>query len=647
MSFLNIFYLAGIPLVVIPVLIHLFRKKSLIVVNLPTLRYLIKAQQRYRRSFVLSDIFLMLVRCLIILLLTIAMSQPYTGTLAGVGKNGTGRAIMMDVSMSMCAEGFMEKGKIMAKRIADNTPVSFLFTFSDAVEQIVRIPKEAIDDIIKNLQCTFKTTDIYKSLKDADAIMGDGGKEIYLITDLTANGWDLDKIASLLEEKQIELYVVDVSEGRRIKNYYVKGVSQQKNVAGTTLSVTVGSSTNNREEIPVVLRMNGSGGIKSKAVPGEAIEFSISHDSPTDGFVELTGDELSEDNRYYFSVEMEKKPDILVVDGAPDPRPFRSGSYFFVKAINSLQDSLETEYYVIPPSGLPEQKTLDFDIFCFLNVPPIQGDVMDRIFERISNGAGLFFTSGNNTDTAWFRNVFLKKIGITMNVIQEGGFRFSSISEGGGYVTLSKKDERFFKDIEIKKKILLLPVDSDRVSTLISFNDNTPAVLESRLGEGRVVVLATSIDAEWTNFPVSGIFLPFIHEVLLRLAGGYGLKSTQHYVVGRYNMPEEMQQNNNLLIAPDGKSMIIPLTDTTIELNKPGIWKLNNNKLIVNTNQEESAMMPLSKEEVEKATGNRVRFYHDNAISVSRKPFKPLWKHFIFLLLSAFTIEAIISGKGK
>ena len=47
---------------------------------------------------------------------------------------------------------------------------------------------------------------------------------------------------------------------------------------------------------------------------------------------------------------------------------------------------------------------------------------------------------------------------------------------------------------------------------LARFDDGAPALLERRLGAGRVLLWASSLDLDWNDFAVKPVFLPFVHS---------------------------------------------------------------------------------------------------------------------------------------
>jgi hypothetical protein len=53
---------------------------------------------------------------------------------------------------------------------------------------------------------------------------------------------------------------------------------------------------------------------------------------------------------------------------------------------------------------------------------------------------------------------------------------------------------------------------------LARFDDGAPALVERRVGAGRVLIWASSLDLEWNDLAVKPIFLPFVHQLARYLA---------------------------------------------------------------------------------------------------------------------------------
>ena len=61
-------------------------------------------------------------------------------------------------------------------------------------------------------------------------------------------------------------------------------------------------------------------------------------------------------------------------------------------------------------------------------------------------------------------------------------------------------------------------ISADSVRVLARYDDGGVAVAERRVGDGRVMVLTTTLDTYWTDLPLKPVFLPFLHGVAAHLA---------------------------------------------------------------------------------------------------------------------------------
>jgi hypothetical protein len=59
---------------------------------------------------------------------------------------------------------------------------------------------------------------------------------------------------------------------------------------------------------------------------------------------------------------------------------------------------------------------------------------------------------------------------------------------------------------------------AEGAQVLARFDSGTPALLERRVGAGRVVVWASTLDLSWSDLPLKPVYLPFLHQALRHLA---------------------------------------------------------------------------------------------------------------------------------
>jgi hypothetical protein len=64
------------------------------------------------------------------------------------------------------------------------------------------------------------------------------------------------------------------------------------------------------------------------------------------------------------------------------------------------------------------------------------------------------------------------------------------------------------------------------VRVLLSYADGTPALLERRIGSGRVLLWTSTLDLGWTNFPLQSVYMPLMQRITAYLGGETGSAAT-------------------------------------------------------------------------------------------------------------------------
>ncbi|MEM1348901.1 MAG: hypothetical protein AAGI01_10120, partial [Myxococcota bacterium] len=80
--------------------------------------------------------------------------------------------------------------------------------------------------------------------------------------------------------------------------------------------------------------------------------------------------------------------------------------------------------------------------------------------------------------------------------------------------------------------MLLEPSAPQESSILMTYKDNAPALIERSVDQGRVLLLTTTLDFEWTDMPVRSVFLPFLQRTVLYLARRASSSRNEPPVVG-------------------------------------------------------------------------------------------------------------------
>ncbi len=92
--------------------------------------------------------------------------------------------------------------------------------------------------------------------------------------------------------------------------------------------------------------------------------------------------------------------------------------------------------------------------------------------------------------------------------------RLAPFAEGSPFRGLAIPD-----DVRIARQVLADPAGDVASATWASLADGTPLVTQRRLGQGRVVLFHVTANADWSNLPLSGLFVDMLRRIVALSAG--------------------------------------------------------------------------------------------------------------------------------
>ena len=143
-------------------------------------------------------------------------------------------------------------------------------------------------------------------------------------------------------------------------------------------------------------------------------------------------------------------------------------------------------------------------------------------------------------------------------------------------------------------------------SVLASFDDGSPAVLERKVGKGKVIMFTSSLDTEWNNLPVKALYLPLLHKMLDYV--GSEKKGQKSFLVGNplplRSFGGKSSTTELTVLNPSGER-----TQTTNDIfestYEPGIYEIHDTKsdrklasFAVNVDASESDLTFVTDEEL-------------------------------------------------
>ncbi|HJM38493.1 MAG TPA: BatA domain-containing protein [Planctomycetota bacterium] len=236
MSFLNPAFLWALPLVALPVLIHLLNRQKYQRVDFAAMEFLLRARKKLRKRLLLEDLLLLALRTFAVLFFILALARPGQElTQSLTGRPTRGEVLLLDASMSMHhrsrGQSSFERAVQEGKQILENLDEShgdqaaFILARDSISREAFGNPGEVLSTLVEQTRPSFGNTNIAKAatwaLRSAEALAAEGCEEVTVtfLSDLQASTWNFDDEAQTafgqLKEAGFTLRIQDVGSVNR------------------------------------------------------------------------------------------------------------------------------------------------------------------------------------------------------------------------------------------------------------------------------------------------------------------------------------------------------------------------------------------------------------------------------------------------
>jgi hypothetical protein len=355
-----------------PILIHLWSRRKYREMSFAAMEFLLAAVRRQKRRLLFEQWLLMAVRTLLVVLIVLAVAEPYTERtgLAFTPGGHTHRMFVFDGSYSMAYKpgdkSRFDRAKELARQIVMQSPQGDAFTLvlmSSTPRVIVgaaALEPSAVVEEINSLQLPHATADLPAAIPAirqlVESVAAENPRltrhEVFFLTDLHRTTW-----APELSETARGQFLEQTNELARAASLFVVDLGQPSadNLAITNLEpadslITVG------RDVPLSVRLQHFGSQPPASQPVELfvdgrrvarsqvelspdgaadVPFSCRFDSPGDHTVEAraAGDALDVDNHRYLAVPVRQAIRALCIDGRPSGGQFRGAADYLATAL--------------------------------------------------------------------------------------------------------------------------------------------------------------------------------------------------------------------------------------------------------------------------------------------------------------------------
>jgi hypothetical protein len=571
MSFLAPWMLWGMAGASIPVVLHLFYRSRYRTVPWAAMKFLLTSIEQTSRRLRFQELLLLLCRTLLLALLGFALARPSSVASRGTADGDAVDAVLVfDVSTSMGArEGVktrLERAKAAALAVVDHLPPRSTVQVIASADRAANLGPPAASNLdhareaVKSVELSGLSTDHLPGVLEAAAALGRGhspNKELWLFSDMQKSGWERQtsalkaKLAELAPSTAIHL----VRCGTRApRNATIVGLAPQSGIphtgerAGFAILVR-NSGTEPVRDLTVSLEVDGRGKERdTRAIPslapGETQAVTLSGRLDKAGLRVVTAsvapDELDADNAFSRVLLVREQARVLVVDGAPsEQRPESSASFYLMHSLRPVPESAWGAYHVQPRMVSPLEASpallQDMDACILANVAlPVPGEntpgaltaeFVERLVRFVREGKGLLVFPGPRAAAELYARVLFEDNPILPykpSAPQSTPVRFDPASLDASGFLAAFRDEPLSRIAQAITSTWwgLDETENPDSKVLFRWSNGKAAVASRRVGAGEAILVTTSADPRWIDWPIRHTYLPFVHVMLSRLLEG-------------------------------------------------------------------------------------------------------------------------------
>ncbi len=549
MTFITPLFLIGLLAAAIPLAIHLIRREQPPKVRFSTLRFLKDTKRKLVLFQQIQQWLLLLLRAALICLLVFAFARPlfHTSPLANlVDGEPESVVILVDRSMSMQHGDRADRARQAARDTLSALSAgdeAAVVSFAAAPDQVRQLSADtaALRSFVDALPAPgYDVSRFLPALRLADEMLDSARNDrrrVVMISDFQATGMSQTD-SSFMLAPGVGFEGIDVGGGGvrnltftdvRSPDQLLEGVTDYEILARVRSTGTV-----HVDSADVTLLVNGEA-VASETVTldrtSEAVvslPVSFEEGGRYFGELRLSGDDFDADNTHYFTVNVLPRIRVLVVNGAPSTNWFDDGAHWFALALDTDGNSPFSAETVLA-SELGTVTFADHDVVVLLNVAALSDGQAAQLDTYVRAGGNLWLAPGSRVES----DVFNRQLGDM------------APAQLGEAVDLGQNDYLLVADVD-RRHPLIAPLDLDwnarfrgfwqtephsGTDILMHFDNGLPALMERSVGEGRVLMFASAMDLSWSNLPLQGLYLPFVHESVNYLAKATDIVRT--YRVGQ------------------------------------------------------------------------------------------------------------------
>jgi len=678
MNFLAPLFALGALAIIGPILFHLIRRTTREVTPFSTLMFLQPSPPRVTKRSRLENLWLLLLRCLVLALLALAFARPFLPHTTPTPPPGGGQrtVLLVDTSASMRREKLwadalarvearwraVKPGDEIALLTFDRQP-SAVIGFEEwrklPMDERAPTASQRLAALTPGWSATHLDAALLRAVETLDQA-GEtlpGRREIVVISDLQ-EGARLDGLQGFQWPRGLTVTLDSVSAAAR-QNASAAWISESEQTdapgddAPLRLRVTNAPEAK-REQFPIRWKTDAA----TTAAPLEAYVPAgqnriVRAPKPPAGAtaLTLTGDDTDFDNTLFLLPPQAAHLPILFVGADADEDP-RGSLYYLRRAFpktvrQNVQITAHRTAEAIPAFQLQQAQLL------VLGDAP--GDAALASVRQFAQGGRIVVAPLTAASSAQAVAHLLEIPALPASEAPARDYALLAQIDFQHSLFAAFADPRFSDFTKIHwwkhRRLDVAPLAGARM--VARFDDGDPAIVQAPLGQGSVVIFASSWRPVDSQLALSSKFVPLL-QALLEQSSNLPPQKAQYFIGEEVPLPGGVQPLT--VRQPDGKEVAAAPGSKFSATNQPGIYAVTPGTLrfVVNLAPEESRLSPLSPERFT-SLGVPLRTGRETAAEIARREGQAqateienqqkLWRWLLVAALGLLLLETIFAGK--
>ena len=646
MTFLQPFILWGLPLILLPVIIHLINRLRHRPQPWAAMRFLLTATRASTSHAKLRQFLILLFRVLAVAMLLLFLARPLAGGWMGWMLSPAPDAvlILLDRSASMETKlpGGSTKREQALKLVSEAAKPFQGASHIVLIDSALRSPQEIANVAsLSEPSLTGKTdtaADIPALVQTAFNYLIEtrsGSAEIWIASDLQRSNWQTDdarfktavsQLASLPQKVRVRLLALNQPSERNNSIEILEAIRRARGEnSELQFSVDFQRTHDANEDVPLRTVLDGAESQTEVSLDGQAMRWRHKLDlaSKRDagwGRFELPTDANPQDNSAYFVYGGETAlRSAIVANDSPSAKVLK----VVASVVGKRSDAVE----ITSPSEAGRLELENESLVVWQGVLPT-GAEADRIKSFVEQGGVAFFLPSGVAESASFEGLGWGEV---QNAESDKAFHITRWDEQQG--PLAKTDEGFslpLQQTDFKRRQLV----NGKGNVLGAFEDGVPFLLRQTLGKGQIYFCASLPNAEWSTLGDGPVLVPMIQRLLQ--TGSRRLQQVSFVNCGELGLADQQRQWTSVDV-PGGKN---------IRMNA-GVYRSGERLVAVNRPASEDDPEIIDANETKNLfAGVSFQFLQDRETRSDALQGE-IWRLFLFGMLAFLIGESFLILPGK